>query len=81
MPPVEFGHLPEVLRDGEVRVAIDGLLGLKSRGVELDDHPRIEPLHRFIDAELSALEHIKDLPHRKIDTAALDRVFLATLCD
>lgn len=55
--PVEFGALVDhIITDPALKRAIYALLDAKRAGEELDDRPRIPPIHQFIEAEVERLE-------------------------
>lgn len=80
--PTEFAllldHLPD---DAELKLALDDLLAKKRAGSELDEGPRIEPISRFIEAELA--RHDAAGPsapsHPPVGPAELDPVLLSAL--
>jgi len=55
--PMEFSVLLDrLMKRGTVRRSIDELLIKKSAGVEMDEGPRIAPIHSFIEEELKRLD-------------------------
>lgn len=54
---MEFGTLLDrLVKRGELRQTIDELLKKKSAGIEMDEGPRIAPIHSFIESELKRLD-------------------------
>jgi uncharacterized protein len=78
-PPVLFASLLELADCSDVQLQIRELLALKASGNELDDLPRNEVLHEFIQHELAVLQDLSSVPHRKIESESLDRLFREAL--
>lgn len=80
--PIEFQRLLDAaLPEGEVRTAIEALLGAKRSGAELDRAPADPVLQDYIDREMARLEtspHVAR-PARVPPVAALDSLFREVL--
>ena len=81
--PTEFASLVDaVISDAELRAAIDELVDRKRSRLEKDTGPRIEPISRFIDAELARLSTVKfEKLESKGDPQVLNQLFRDVLVD
>lgn len=58
--PTEFGRLVDAMvREGELKRAIDDLLDAKTRGFESAVGPRIDPISRYLERELERLSAVR----------------------
>ena len=76
--PMEFQQLLDAVVDADsvLRRDIDELLAQKRAGDEMGKGPHIESIGRFIDEELSRLEHLDvALRTNSIESGELDAVF------
>ncbi len=81
--PIDFNVLVDrLVTDPILRSEIERLLSAKRAGTELDRGPRIEPISRFIESELSRWEgqSIESQPAADL-TERLDKLFRATLTE
>jgi predicted nucleotidyltransferase len=75
-PPMLFDELVDgALEEVDIRECIARLLEIKKAGDELNRSPRIEPLHRFIAAEIARLDHLEWPKENPSDSAALNEFF------
>lgn len=81
--PTEFASLVEALvSDAKLRAAIDELVDKKRSGLEKDTGARIEPISRFIDAELARLGMVKFEKLKSTgDSQVLNQLFRDVLVD
>lgn len=79
--PIEFASLLEgTVREMALRNAIDQLLDQKKAGAELDRGPQIEPISRFIEAEMARLKELaEDKPGASPPLDELDNLFRSVL--
>lgn len=82
MAPVEFQELVRTqVKDAAVKKTIDNLLERKVAGEELNEEPRIEILHDFVESKIRYyLDYVKkiNVPD-KTDTGKLNELFRKTL--
>lgn len=77
-PPLVFDNLVEILlRAGPLKDAIHELLARKKVGAELDEGPRVPVISKYIETELTRLNHKKlNLERIKLpETEPLNRLF------
>jgi hypothetical protein len=80
-PPMLFSELVETQIEPELRLAIDDLLKLKMSAPEIKEIPRIAPLNKFIERNLSTIraqiEAMPETPQK--DWEPLNALFLSAL--
>ncbi len=81
--PIEFERLVDsVIADRDLRSEVDELLLLKRNGLEADEGPRFETIHRYIEAEFSRHgDNHNQTPGSRADLAVLNQLFRDTIRD